>query len=480
MKIEKLLIANRGEIAARIIRTCKNLGIKTVVVHAEVDGQLPYLREADEIFELKGNTSSETYLNIEKIIKVATQSGVNAIHPGYGFLSENPDFARQVKDSGFIFIGPSEESIIQMGNKISAKILAQKAEVPLIPGSVDGVQNVEEALKYANSIGFPVLLKAAAGGGGKGMRTIHSGKELKEVFDIVKSEALSSFGNDDVFIEKYIPNPKHVEIQVFGDQHGNCVHLYERDCSIQRRHQKVVEEAPCAIIEPATRKKMCNAALRLAEQCNYYSSGTVEFLMDESQNFYFLEMNTRLQVEHPVTEMITGVDLVEWQIKIAEGQKLPLQQDEINIHGHAIELRIYAEDYLDTFSPSPGTIEIFETPVLQDLRIDSGFEAGNEVTLYFDPMIAKFTVYATNRKKAINHFLKVLEDCKIKGIDTTIPFGKFVFKHHEFQKGTYSIRFYEDLKSSDTLKVDEEKAAKIAALFSQNLLRQELSKAFIR
>ncbi|MBY5957095.1 ATP-grasp domain-containing protein [Membranicola marinus] len=478
MKIKKILIANRGEIARRIIRTCTKMAIETIAIYADPDEPLPYVREASTSVHLPGTSSTNTYLDGQKIIRIAQDQGADAIHPGYGFLSENAEFAKAVEDSGLIFIGPSPESIEAMGHKIRAKKLALAANVPLIPGNTSPVQSLDQALSEAQSIGYPVLLKAAAGGGGKGMRTIRSDKEMKEMYDRVKSEAKSSFGDEEVFIEKYLEDPKHVEIQLFGDQQGNYVHLFERDCSIQRRHQKVIEEAPCATIRSSTRQKMGKAAIRLAQEVGYFSSGTVEFLMDRDQNFYFLEMNTRLQVEHPVTELITGTDLVKWQILVAEGKPLPRSQDELRIDGHAIELRLYAEDYLDNFSPSPGRIDHMRFPEDPSIRLDMGFEAGQEVTLYFDPMIGKIIGHAEDRERCIRKMQEWLKKTLVTGIDTTIPFGQYVLSSPDFQSGDYAITYYADLEQEDLESAEKEKG-ETAAAFAHWLLEKEKGEAYL-
>ena len=478
MKIHKILIANRGEIASRIIRTCDKMAIHTVAVYSEADATLPYVREATESVSLPGVSNTETYLNSSALIRIALEKGVDAIHPGYGFLSENAQFAREVIANNLIFIGPSPVSIEAMGHKIRAKKLALEAGVPLVPGNTSPVISVTKAVEEANAIGYPVLLKASAGGGGKGMRTIHSDMEMEQVFDRVRSEAETSFGDSEVFIEKYIANPKHVEIQLFGDQQGNYVHLFERDCSIQRRHQKVMEEAPCAVIKEETRENMAAAAIRLARAVNYYSSGTVEFLMDRDQNFYFLEMNTRLQVEHPVTELITRTDLVEWQILVADGQSLPIKQNEIQIIGHAIQLRLYAEDYLDDFSPSPGVIDRMRFPNNTVIRLDMGFEAGNEVTLYYDPMFGKIICHAENRKNCIETFDRWLKSTLITGIDTTIPFGQFVLQSEEFQSGEYSITYYQNLDRT-LLENNEKERGEVAAVVAHWLMNSEKEKNYL-
>lgn len=478
MKIKRILIANRGEIARRIIRTCAQLSIDSVAVYSDTDKLLPYVREATESVHLPGTSSLDTYLDGNKLIEIAKKNKVDAIHPGYGFLSENSKFARAVIDNGLIFIGPSPESIEAMGHKIEAKKLAKIAEVPLIPGNTSPVHSVDQAISEAQAIGYPVLLKAAAGGGGKGMRTIRSDHEMRELFERVRSEAKTSFDDDLVFIEKYIEDPKHIEIQLFGDQHGNQIHLFERDCSIQRRHQKVIEEAPCAVIKESTRRKMGKAALRLARKVGYYNSGTVEFLMDKDQNFYFLEMNTRLQVEHPVTELITNTDLVEWQIRVAEGEALPMTQDEIKIKGHAIELRLYAEDYLENFSPSPGIIRNMRLPENPAIRLDIGFEMGNEVTLYFDPMIGKIICYADDRENSIKIMQEWLTKTMVSGIHTTIPFGQYVLNSTEFQSGDYAISYFENLDKEELERAEKE-LAKTAAELAHWLWNKEKDGAYL-
>lgn len=478
MKIHKILIANRAEIALRIIETCQKMSIATVAVYTDSDADLPYVRAADESVRIIGNALSETYLDGEKIIGIALDKGVDAIHPGYGFLSENAEFAASVREHGLIFIGPSPDSIRAMGHKIRAKQLAFRAKVPLIPGSPSAVQSMTHAVNIADKIGYPVLLKAAAGGGGKGMRQVNSRKEMQELYDTVRSEALNFFGDEEVFIEKYLVNPKHIEIQLFGDQHGNYVHLFERDCSIQRRHQKIIEEAPCMILSPQTRERMGEAAIALAREVNYYNSGTVEFLMDKDQNFYFLEMNTRLQVEHPVTEMITGTDLVEWQIRIAEGHPLPLRQEEIKINGHAIQLRLYAEDYLDDFSPSPGYIDRIDLPAHPNIRLDLGFGAGNEVTLYYDPMIGKIICHSATRNECINIFLQWLKTTRVTGIHTTIPFGLVAMDMHAFRSGDYPITFYRDL-DREVLATMEKELGLSAARFAKWLWNKNKEEKFL-
>lgn len=477
-KIKKVLIANRGEIVSRIIATCRKMGIASVAVYTETDAELPYVGEADEKYLLKGNSIAETYLSIDTIISIAKNCGADAIHPGYGFLSENPIFAYKIQEANLIFIGPSSQSMEWMGNKISAKKLALAADVPLVPGDASTIIDHQHAKRVATEIGYPVLIKAAAGGGGKGMRMAKDETELLHFIDLVRSEAENAFGNGEIFIEKFIENPKHIEVQIFGDRHGNIVHIFERDCSIQRRHQKIIEEAPALILSDETKSKLYQSAIELARKCEYYSSGTVEFLVDKYQNCYFLEMNTRLQVEHPVTEMITGIDLVEWQIKVAEEQPLPLSQNEITSSGHAIQLRIYAEDYTEGFTPSPGKITHFEVPISPEVRLDSGFKSGNTVSLYYDPMIAKLIVWGENREKAIVKMQQTIASSRIEGIMTTMAFGDYVMTEEQFVSGEYTIEYITTV-SMDSLIAKEKELGEIAALFCQQYLIDHKRRAFL-
>src|ERR1700759_3189206 len=387
--MQKILVANRGEIALRVMRTAREMGIKTVAVFSEADRDMPFVRYADEAVCIGPAPSAQSYLRADKIIAVAKASGADAIHPGYGFLSENASFSKAVSDAGLTFIGPSTHSIEIMGSRIGAKQAAKKFGVPMVPGTEEPISDVNEARKIANGIGYPILVKASAGGGGKGMRVVNNEAEFEEQIQTAKSEALSAFGNDDVFIEKYVGAPKHIEIQLMGDQHGNYVYLFERECSIQRRHQKLVEEAPSSCLTPDIRKQMGECAIAVARSCNYYGAGTVEFLVDENLNFYFLEMNTRLQVEHCVTEMITGIDLVKEQINVARGNKLSFTQEDLKITGHAIELRVCAEDPMNNFLPDTGRLEMYQPPKGPGIRVDDGYEEGMDVPIFYDPMIAK-------------------------------------------------------------------------------------------
>jgi acetyl-CoA carboxylase biotin carboxylase subunit len=440
----KILIANRGEIACRVIRACKDLGIKTVAVYSDIDKAALHVRMADEAYNIGPPPSSESYLRIDKIIEVAKKSGAQAIHPGYGFLSENADFVREAQRNGIVFIGPPPEAMEAMGGKISARKIAIDAGVPVVPGTVEPIKDFGQALKIARDYGFPIMLKASAGGGGKGMRLVQKEEDLRSAFDTAKGEALSAFGDDSVYIEKAIVRPRHIEIQVFSDMHGNHVHLGERECSIQRRHQKVIEECPSPINDAELRQKMGEAAVKIARAVNYVGAGTVEFLVsDESREFYFLEMNTRLQVEHPVTELVTGIDLVKEQILVAFGKTLSFAQEEIQWRGHAIECRIYAEDFENNFIPSPGRIDRLRIPQGNGIRDDGGVYPGSEVSIYYDPMISKFCTYGRNREEAISRLRRALSEYEIAGIKTTLQFFREIIEDEEFQKGMLDTGFIE-------------------------------------
>ncbi|EON74940.1 Methylcrotonyl-CoA carboxylase biotin-containing subunit [Lunatimonas lonarensis] len=437
------MVANRGEISLRIIRSAKEMGILTVAVFSEADRASPHVKAADEAVCLGPAAAAESYLSMEKIIRAAKDLGVDAIHPGYGFLSENAAFAQKVLDAGILFVGPSPESIAIMGSKLQAKTAVAAYGIPLVPGTDEPIRNVEAAKQIAGKIGYPVLIKASAGGGGKGMRIVEKPEDFEAQLERATSEAGSAFGDPSVFIEKYIDAPKHIEIQLIGDQYGHIVYLFERECSIQRRHQKVVEEAPSAILTPEVRKKMGEAAIGVGRSCNYVGAGTVEFLVDEQLNFYFLEMNTRLQVEHPVTECITGIDLVKEQIRIAEGERLSFSQDDLQINGHAIEVRVYAEDPENQFLPDTGTLTTYSPPKGPGIRVDDGFEEGMEIPIHYDPMIAKLTVHASDRESAIEKMKLALVDFKVSGIKTTIPFCEYVLRHPEFINGKFTTKFVE-------------------------------------
>lgn len=472
--IKKILIANRGEIALRIIRTAKKMGIQTVAVYSDVDTNAPHTIAADEAIYIGASASKESYLNIDKIIEAAKVSNADAIHPGYGFLSENPAFASAVVKEKIIFIGPSSSAMMQMGNKIKAKQLAKKMGVPLVPGTDRAIQNIDEAKEIANKTGYPILIKAAAGGGGKGMRFVEHETALEQQMKMASSEAMASFGDGSVFIEKFIVKPRHIEIQILVDHYGHGVYLFERECSIQRRHQKIIEEAPSSCLTESIRSKMGTDALRLALSCDYQGAGTVEFLVDENFNYYFLEMNTRLQVEHTVTEMITGLDIVQLQIEIADGKKLPLKQEELTINGHSIELRICAEDPTNHFLPSIGTLTTYKipdacTPNRQDshFRLDDSYKAGMEIPIHYDPMIAKLIVHGKDRLDAIDKLKNAILDFEIEGIETTLDFGLFVLQHKDFINGAMDTGFIEKYYSDylttfhDT---NEDEAAALIAL----------------
>ena len=464
--MKKILVANRGEIALRVMKTAKKMGISTVAVYSEADRNAPHVLFADESVLLGPASSSASYLNQKKIIAEALRLKVDGIHPGYGFLSENAKFAKAVTKAGIKFIGPSPKSITIMGSKLAAKEAVKKYNIPMVPGIDKAITDVRKAKKIAKEIGFPILIKASAGGGGKGMRIVEHESELKEQMERAISEAQSAFGDGAVFIEKYISSPRHIEIQVLADAFGNTVHLFERECSIQRRHQKVVEECPSAVLTPNLRKAMGEAAILVAKSCDYEGVGTVEFLLDEKKNFYFLEMNTRLQVEHPVTEMVTGVDLVEEQIKVARGKKLGFNQNDLGIKGHAMELRIYAEDPENNFLPSIGRLEKYRLKEASFIRLDSGYREGMEIPIHYDPMIAKLVTYGEDRIDAINKMKLAIKSFEIQGIKSTLEFGAFVMENKQFIKGKYDTHFVKKyfLKSKKKGKaLKNELAAKLAA-----------------
>lgn len=470
-KINKILIANRGEIALRIMRTARELGIQTVAIFSEADRNSPHVRFADEAICIGPPPSHQSYLLGDKIIQICKDLNVDAIHPGYGFLSENAAFCRKVIESGLIFIGPSPESIELMGDKLTSKHTVAKYNIPMVPGTPDAVTDRTLAKEKSLEIGYPVLIKASAGGGGKGMRVVEKEEDFDEQMDRAVSEAITSFGNGAVFIEKYITAPKHIEIQVLGDQHGNVVHLFERECSVQRRHQKVVEEAPSAVLTPEIREAMGQCAVNVAKACNYYGAGTVEFIVDENLDFFFLEMNTRLQVEHPVTELITGVDLVKEMIRIAEGEAISFKQEDLQIQGHSIEIRVCAEDPRNNFLPDVGTLTTYVRPQGNGVRVDDGFEQGMAIPIFYDPMIAKLITYGKDREEAIAKMIRAIDEFKISGIQTTLPFCKFVMKHEAFISGNFDTRFIGLYYTPD--KLDEEPIANeelLAAALSNYLM----------
>ena len=439
--INKLLVANRGEIALRIMRTAREMGIQTVAIFSEADRNALHVRYADEAVCVGPAPSAESYLRADVIIDVCRQLNVDAIHPGYGFLSENAQFARMVREAGLIFVGPSPEAIEIMGSKLAAKAAVATYNIPMVPGTPSAITDRTEAKAISAQIGYPILIKASAGGGGKGMRIVENEAEFDEQMDRAVSEAVSAFGDGSVFIEKYVTSPRHIEIQVLGDQHGNIIHLFERECSVQRRHQKVVEEAPSAVLTPAIRDAMGRAAVDVARACGYYGAGTVEFIVNDQLDFYFLEMNTRLQVEHPVTEQITGVDLVRQMIYVAEGKPLAIRQEDLQIKGHAIELRVYAEDPMNNFLPDVGTLDTYVRPQGNGVRVDDGFEQGMAIPIYYDPMIAKLITYADTRHEAIQKMIRAIDEYQISGVQTTLPFGRFVMEHDAFRSGQFDTGF---------------------------------------
>jgi acetyl-CoA carboxylase biotin carboxylase subunit len=464
--MKKILVANRGEIALRIMRSAREMGIKTVAVFSEADRAALHVRYADEAICIGPPASNQSYLLIDKIIAACVTTGADAIHPGYGFLSENAEFARQVRAAGLTLIGPSPEAMEIMGNKLSAKAAALKYQIPMVPGTEEAITDVEQAKLRAIEVGFPILIKAAAGGGGKGMRVVNSAADFEEQMHLAVSEATSAFGDGSVFIERYVSSPRHIEIQILGDTHGNIVHLFERECSIQRRHQKVIEEAPSSILTPQIREQMGKCAVDVARSVSYVGAGTVEFILDEQLNFFFLEMNTRLQVEHPVTEMITGLDLVKEQIRIARGEPMSFQQQDITMKGHAIELRVYAEDPLNNFLPDIGTLITYKTPKGNGVRVDDGFEEGMEIPIYYDPMIAKLITYGNTRQDAIDRMIRAIDEYEITGIQTTLGFGKFVMQHEAFRSGRFDTHFVEKYFNAGSLLNEQEDEAMIAALMA--------------
>ncbi|MCU0438254.1 MAG: acetyl-CoA carboxylase biotin carboxylase subunit [Raineya sp.] len=475
-KIQKLLVANRGEIALRVMRSAKEMGIKTVAVYSTADRKALHVRYADEAVCIGEAPSNQSYLRGEKIIEVAKRLGVDAIHPGYGFLSENAQFAKMVEDAGLIFVGPPVKAIEVMGSKLAAKESAKKFDVPMVPGTAGAISDITEAKKIAGEIGYPVLIKASAGGGGKGMRLVEHEKEFEEQMERAVSEAISAFGDGSVFIEKFVLAPKHIEVQILGDQHGNIVYLFERECSIQRRHQKVIEEAPSPILTPEVRKAIGEAAVNVARSCGYFNAGTVEFVMGQDLKFYFLEMNTRLQVEHPVTEQITGIDLVKEQIKIAQGEPLSFKQEDLKILGHALEIRVYAEDPTNNFLPDIGTLNTYVRPQGAGIRVDDGFEQGMEIPIYYDPMIAKLIATGKDREEAINRMKRAIDEYQITGIETTLGFCKFVLEHDSFISGRFDTNFVKNYFTPEKLiKPKNQTTAKVGAMVVDLLLNQKKS-----
>lgn len=478
-KINKLLIANRGEIALRIMRSAKEMNIKTVAVFSEADRTSLHVKYADEAICVGPAPSNQSYLVIDNIINAAKTSGADAIHPGYGFLSENPEFATAVENAGLILVGPSAEAMRIMGNKLSAKAAALAYNIPMVPGTDTAISDISEAKKTAINVGFPILIKAAAGGGGKGMRIVNQQEDFEEQMHLAVNEATSAFGDGSVFIERYVTSPRHIEIQILGDKKGNIIHLFERECSIQRRHQKVVEEAPSAILTSEIREKMGKAAIDVARSVNYTGAGTVEFILDENLNFFFLEMNTRLQVEHPVTEYITGLDLVKEQIRIAEGHEISVKQEDLKILGHSIELRVYAEDPSNNFLPDIGMLQTYKLPSGNGVRVDDGFEEGMDIPIYYDPMIAKLITHGANRADAIAKMKRAIEDYNITGIQTTLAFGKFVMNHEAFISGKFDTHFVGKYFSPDVLVEKSDEEALIAAI-AASLFKNTQQKTTLR
>lgn len=474
-KINKILVANRGEIALRVMRTAKEMGIKTVAIYSDADRNSPHVRYADEAVNVGPPPSAQSYLLADKIIDICKSLSVDAIHPGYGFLSENSSFAQKAEDNGISFIGPSAKSIEVMGDKLAAKEAVSHYGVPMVPGVNHAVTETEEAKEIAEKIGYPVLIKASAGGGGKGMRVVEAPEELEEQMKRAISEALSAFGNGSVFVEKYITSPRHIEIQILGDKHGNLVYLFERDCSIQRRHQKVIEEAPSHLLTPEKRKAMGEAALGVARSCNYYGAGTVEFIVDENVDFFFLEMNTRLQVEHPVTEEITGIDLVKEQILIAEGHPLSFKQEDLKITGHSLEVRVYAEDPTNNFLPDIGTLTTYNPPKGPGVRVDDGFEEGMTIPIYYDPMIAKLVTYGKDRTEAINRMVRAIQEYDITGVKTTLNFCEFAIQHEAFVSGKFDTKFVQNYFKPEMLQKLNPEHIEIAAVLAAMVVDKKSS-----
>jgi acetyl-CoA carboxylase biotin carboxylase subunit len=482
--IRRLLVANRGEIAVRVIRACREMGIISVAVYSQADRSALHVHLADEAYPLGGVTPRESYLNQQKILEVARYARVDAIHPGYGFLSENAAFVEDVERAGLIFVGPSSGAIRTLGDKVSARRLANKLGIPTVEGTIEPLESESDGIDVARTIGFPVLLKAAAGGGGKGMRVVHTANEFAAAFRMAQSEARTAFDDTRVYIEKYIPNPRHVEIQIMGDRYGNVLHLGERECSIQRRHQKVIEESPSPIVDETLRAQLGQAAVRAVREARYYNAGTVEFLLDADRHYYFLEVNTRLQVEHPVTEWITGIDLVKMQLQIAMGERLLLQQEEIHFNGHAIEARIYAEDPRENFFPSTGTLQVYVLPQGPRVRVDNGFRAGDPVSVHYDPLLAKVITYGRTRQEAIETMRRALAEFIVAGVRTTIPFCQFVLSHEEFRAGNFDTGFVANNFSPEVLEYASgdflRPAAVAAVLFKSRFAQHSTSAAALR
>ena len=469
MKISKILVANRGEIAIRVIRTCKEMDINTVAIYSTADRNALHVQLADEAYCVGGPTSAESYLQMDKILELCKETGAQAVHPGYGFLSENAVFANKLKSNNIILIGPSARSMEVMGSKLAAKEAVAGYNVPMVPGVNKAIEDVQKAKQTAVEIGFPVLIKASAGGGGKGMRLVENEGEFEEAMKMAQSEAISSFGDGAVFVEKFVTKPRHIEIQILSDNHGNVVHLFERECSIQRRHQKLVEEAPSAVLTDDLREEMGQAAVNVAQACNYSGAGTVEFLLDADHQFYFLEMNTRLQVEHPVTEFITGIDLVEQQILVAQNEKLAFGQEDLKINGHSIELRVCAEDPKNNFLPDIGKLNTYKRPHGNGVRVDDCVEQGMEIPIYYDNMIAKLVVHAPTRTMAIQKMKRAISEFQVQGVATTLSFGDFVMNQKDFVSGEFDTGFiskYYNPEELEALTNEEKEAASWAAMLA--------------
>ena len=462
--MKKLLVANRGEIALRVMRTARHMGIHAVAIYSEADADAPHVHFADEAYLVGPAPSAQSYLNVEAVLEACRASGADAVHPGYGFLSENAAFAERIEAEGITWVGPPPSAIRVMGDKLSAKAAAAQFDVPLVPGSDGALATAEAAQEVADRIGYPLMIKASAGGGGKGMRIVHSASEVREAFENATSEALKSFGNGEVFVEKFVTSPRHIEIQVLSDAHGTHLHLFERECSVQRRHQKVVEEAPSAILSPELRAQMGEAAVKAAQSCGYVGAGTVEFIFDASGAFYFLEMNTRLQVEHPVTEEVTGLDLVAEQIRIARGERLPYRQEDLKLNGHAIELRVYAEDVTNNFAPDTGVLEVYRRPTGAGIRVDDGVREGQEVPVYYDPMLAKLIAWGPDRETARQRLLAAIDRYAVVGVKTTLRFGRFILEHPDFVSGQFDTGFVAKNFTPEQLEPRAEGAEWAAAL----------------
>ena len=470
--MDKILIANRGEIALRVMRTCREMGISTVAIYSEADRNAPFVKYADEAVCVGPPPSSESYLQVDKIIQVCKDLNVDGVHPGYGFLSENADATRKITKAGITFIGPSPEAMELMGDKLRAKDTVKGYDIPMVPGTDEAIEDIAAAKVIAKEIGFPILIKAAAGGGGKGMRVVETPDEFESQMNRAVSEAVSSFGNGAVFIEKYVGSPRHIEIQVIADSHGNICYLFERECSIQRRHQKVIEEAPSSVLTPEIREAMGKCAVDVARSCNYVGAGTVEFLLENNKDFYFLEMNTRLQVEHPVTEMISGIDLVKEQINIARGEKLSFTQDDLKINGHSFEVRVYAEDPSNNFLPDIGRLNTYVRPEGMGIRVDDGFEEGMQIPIYYDPMISKLITHGKDREEARQRMLRAIADYKISGVETTLPFCRFALEHESFISGNFDTHFVGKYFTPEALALNDPETQEVAALFVGKLYQE--------